>query len=107
MLRAQLVQAGVAADLEFVAEVDAAVLQPLQPPPDDVFLQLEAGYAVGEQAAAPVVPVVNGDAVAAPPQQLRRRQPGRAGADNADRAVRAVADRADRLDPGPLPTPFR
>jgi hypothetical protein len=52
---------------------------------DDVLLQLEAGNAVDQQPARPVVAVIDVHLVAAPAQPLGRGQPARAGADDADR----------------------
>ena len=65
--------------------------QPLDAALDDVLLQLEAGDAVGQQAAGAVVAVVDMDLIAARAQLLGGGQPGRAGADDADRLAALAA----------------
>ncbi len=57
--RAQLGEAGVAADLEIEMEADAAIGEQLVAARDDLLLQLEVGDAVDQQAADPVVAVVD------------------------------------------------
>ena len=75
----------VAADVAGEVEVDAAVAQMARAPLDDRLLQLEAGDAVDQQAADPVVAVVDVDLLALPAQLLGAGEAGRAGADDADR----------------------
>jgi hypothetical protein len=82
-------QRHVLADLETELEVDAALGQALGAALDDVLLQLEAGNAVDQQAAGPVVPVIDGDLIAGGAQLLGGRQAGRAGADRRRRSRRA------------------
>ena len=98
MARAQLVEAEILADRAVQVEVDAAFGQQARAPLDHVFFQLEVGDAVDQQAADPVVAVVDVDLVAAPAQLLGDREPRGAGADHADR-FRALAGRPRRLDP--------
>ena len=76
--------------------MDAAIAQMARAPLDDLLLELEAGNAVDQQAADPVVAVVDMDLPALTPQLLGAGEPGRAGADDADRpgAARAAAGRA-------------
>ncbi len=64
----------------------------------DLLLQLEVRNAVDEEAADPVVAVIDGDLVAAPAELLRGGEAGGAGADDADR-LRALAPRLRRGDP--------
>ena len=66
-------------------ELDAAFGEQPGAPLDHVLLQLEVRDAVDQQAADPVVAVVDVDLVAASAQLLGGREPGRAGADDADR----------------------
>ena len=99
---AQLVQAGVAADLEAEFELDAAIGQAGGAPLDHVLFQLEAGDAVDQQAAGAVVTVVDGDVITGFAQPLGGGQARGAGADDPDRLA-AGGTGAQGLDPAFLP----
>src|SRR3546814_4169117 len=81
-----LFERGVAADLEILVEDDPAFAQPLDPAIDHVFFELEAGDAIGEQPAEPIVTIVDMDLIAGRTQIFRAAQPRRPGADHADRS---------------------
>ena len=102
MPRAQVGEAGLAPDLEAEPEDHAAFGQTAGAALDHLLLQLEAGNAVDQQAASPVVAVVDGDGVAGLAQPFGRRQPRRARADDPHRGA-AVGTGAQRLDPALLP----
>ncbi len=74
---AQLGQARVAAHFEAQVELDPCVLEPLDAAHDDRLLQLEAGNAIGQQAAGAVMPVIDMHFMARDAQIFRRREPGR------------------------------
>ena len=99
---AQFLEGGVGADVEVEMEGDAAVDQMLRPAANDLLLELEVGDAIDEQAADPVVAVVDMDLPAPPAQFFRRRHAAGAGADDAD-ALLVFDPRLDRLDPASLP----
>jgi len=98
MALAQLGDGRIAPDLEFQVEGDAGLAQQIGAPGDHVLFQLEVGDAVDQQAADPVVAVVDMHPIALAAQLLRRRQAGRSGADDADR-LGALDDRRDRPHP--------
>ena len=102
MLRAQLGQGDVLADLDVQVEVDAAFLELLPAAEHDILLQLEVGDAVDHQPADAVVAVIDMHLVAAHPQPFRRREAGGAGADDAD-GLRELTRRLGRLHPAILP----
>src|SRR5699024_5181163 len=99
---ADRVEAQVRADVGVQHELDPAVLEPADAALDHVFFQLEAGDAVGHQPARAVVPVIDRDLEAAPPQHVGGGEAAGARADDAD-ALGPLDGRADRLDPAPLP----
>jgi hypothetical protein len=92
----------VAADFAIQMKGDLRLAQQLLAALHDLLLELEVGDAVDQQAADPVVAIVDRDLIALAPQLLGRREARRAGADDAD-AVGALAARLDRPDPAPLP----
>ena len=66
----------------------------------DLLFELEIGDAVDEQAADPVVAVIDVDGVALATELLGGGEAGRAGTDDAD-GVRPLAQRQRRLHPAP------
>ena len=103
MAPAELGQRRVAADLEILVEGDAAVGESSDAAPDDLLFELEAGDAVGEETARPVVAIVDVDVIALDPERFGGAQAGRAGADDADRLAGAIGERRERRDPALLP----
>ena len=99
--RAQLVERQPRADLAVEVEADAARGQHVGAPLDHPLVELEIGDAVDQQAAHPVVAIVDVDLIAALAQLVGDREPGRAGADHPDR-FRALAPGLGRLHPAPL-----
>ena len=102
MALTQLVERGVAANLEAVMEHDATRAQSLDTPHDDGFFEFEAGNAIGQQPTCAVVAVINMDFITAHTQQFRRRQPRWARADHADRLSLGWT-RHNRFDPALFP----
>mmetsp|Transcript_106395 Transcript_106395/g.266584 ORF Transcript_106395/g.266584 Transcript_106395/m.266584 type:complete len:296 (+) Transcript_106395:1320-2207(+) len=99
VLRAQLGHGHVLADLTIVFELDAFVLQELQPPEHlPRLVELHRGDAVHEQAAAAVRALDDLDQVPSAVQLLSRREAGGAGADDAH-ALAGPHLRRMRLDP--------
>ena len=82
--------------------MDACRAQSFDPAHHDVFFQLEARNAVGQQPASAVVPVVDVDVITGNAEVFGRRQTARSSADNADRLAARRADR-DRFDPALFP----
>ena len=80
--RQQLVHAVLAPDVDPALKAHALTFQALDQSLHHFFLQLEVGNAVEQQAAGARPGVKDGDAVAAPGQFFRHRQPGRAGSDH-------------------------
>src|SRR5438067_12312689 len=83
-------------------ELDTLLGHLLEPPFDDVLLDLELGHAEAEQPAAGLVALEDRVRVTAAVQLLRTRETRRPGADDGDRAAAA---RVGRLgdDPALLP----
>ena len=102
MALAQFAQGHVASDVAVQVVAHAGVLDQLGAALDHVLFELEIRDAVDQQAADPVVAVVDGHLVALAAQLLGGRQAGRTGADDADRLA-ALAQRLDRLHPALLP----
>ena len=102
MALAQLGEAGpLAADIAGEVEVDAAVAQMARTPLDHRLLQLEAGDAVDQQAADPVVAIVDMHLPALAAQFLGTGEAGGAGADDAHR-LGQLAQGPDGLDPAAI-----
>src|SRR4029077_5946222 len=95
---AQLGEAVVAADAEIQLKLDPAGDQQVMTPGDDMLFQLEIGDAVDEEAADPVVAVVDMDGVSLAAKLLGGGEAGRPGANDADRPAELAA-RQRRLDP--------
>src|SRR5206468_10210495 len=99
---AQLGERDVAADLTVEMERDAGPAQQLFAALHDLLLELEVRDAVDQQAADPVVAIVDRDLVALAAQLLGGGEARRTGADDAD-ARGALAARLDRLHPALVP----
>ncbi len=102
MAGAQLLEAGVAADLEAAAKAHAAVGQALGAALDHFLLELEAGDAVDQQPTGPVVTVVDGDLIAAAAQMVGGAEARRARADDPHRLGQLLWG-LQRRDPALLP----
>ena len=98
----QLLHGRVAPDLETFVEDDAAVLQPLDAAHDDVLFQLEAGNAIGQQAAGAIVPVIDMHLMPRRAQIFGGGEAGRPRADHTNRLAGGAAGH-QRLDPAFLP----
>ena len=98
VVRAQLVDGHVAADVGVGAELGALGAHLLDPPLEVPLLHLELGDAVAQQAADAVGALVDDDVVARTRQLLRGGEPGRARADDRDPLARLLR-RQDRRDP--------
>ena len=103
MLGAQCVQRGVTANFEIGMEMDARILKPLHAAHDDVFLQLETGNAIGQQAAHTVVTVVDMHVISRDAQIFCGGQATRATANDTDRLSARCSDR-NGFDPALFPS---
>src|SRR3546814_18027787 len=99
----KLLERRVAAHLEIEMNVDARLPQPRDPPRDDILFKLEAGNAIGHQAARALMPVIHMDVVAFDSEQFSGREPCGACTNNANRLSRALGAALHRLDPAFLP----
>src|SRR5690606_34033747 len=99
VLLAQILQGGVAADLEIEMELHAGLDQQLRAAFDDMLFQLEVRDAVDHQPAGAVVAVVDMHLVAEAAQAVGSRQTRRPGADDADALRPLAVHRMRRLHP--------
>ena len=98
MFLAQLGKADVLADVAVHHELHTALFKLFVAAHDDVFFQLEAGNAVGQQPAGAVVAVIDGDLHTCAAQTVGGGKAAGAGADDAD-ALAALGGWLDVLDP--------
>ena len=68
-------------DIDAGTEDNAFRLHQLLPSGDDALVQLHVGNSVHEQAADPVLPLINGNGMASPAESVRSGQAGRSAAD--------------------------
>ena len=98
MLAPDRVKAQVFAHVAIQHKLNPAIAQLIDALHDDIFLQLEARNAIGQQPAAPVIAVINRHLHTLAPQRIRRRQPARTSADDTHRFT-ALRIGANGLDP--------
>ena len=98
MLVAQLFQRGILAHRKAFVEDDAAILQPIDAAHDHILFQLEAGDAIGQQAAAAIMPVIDMHLIARDAQIFGGGKARWPRADHADRLA-AIRPRLHRLHP--------
>ena len=79
-------------------ERDPAITQQLAAPLNDLFFQLKSGNTIDQQAADPVITVIDMYLIAAMPQHFRSGKTGRASTNDANR-FRALMSRCRWLDP--------
>ena len=87
MAVADFLQCGIPADFKISVEFDTALFEQVDTALDDVFFQLEIGDAVYQQAADPVVAVIDMHLVAFASQLIGSGHAGGPAADDADRLI--------------------
>ena len=90
----ELLDGEIAADMDVAMEGDAFGLHLLDAALDDIFLHLEVGDAVAEQAAGIGVLLIDMHVVAGAGELLRGGEPGGTGADDRPRACRSSSPAA-------------